>query len=171
MPTLTRESRIQEVAEALHGRALSPLRHALWSTSGERSGSHESLADRINPKKLAEHQIASLGDLLTPEGEQALRSLVGAGPKSMIAMQDFLTEKGLSPEWPATDRAREHSHEKAMRIRRNRGAGLNLTDAIEEADRQHAARTGEPVGEFSRKIKENAKAQEAGARLKGRRTL
>ncbi|MGC4087270.1 MAG: hypothetical protein QM756_05060 [Polyangiaceae bacterium] len=59
MPTLTRESSIQEVAEALHGRALSPLRHALWSASGVSSGSaYESLADRTNPKKLAEPRLS-----------------------------------------------------------------------------------------------------------------
>jgi hypothetical protein len=48
---------------------------------------------------------------------------------------------------------------------------LNLTDALEEANEQYAAKTGKPVGEFSKKVKENTEAQEKGARLKGRRTL
>jgi len=88
----------------------------------------------------------------------------------MRAMYTFLADRGLTPNWPGAEAYQKHVQKEATRIRTGRGHGLNLDRAIEEADKQYAARTGEPVGDFSRKIKENTKAQEDGARLKGRRT-
>jgi hypothetical protein len=82
----------------------------------------------------------------------------------MADLHSFLHENGFSPEWPRTERNRA---DPASRVSRN----LNLTHALEEGDHRHAMKTGEPAGEFSRKIKENTNAQEDGARLKGRRTL
>ncbi len=110
-------------------------------------------------------------DLLTPEGEEALYMLNGSGPKSMTALKQFLTERGFGPDWPMMDRHRDHESKDASRIKLGRGKGLNLDRAVEEADRQYAARTGKPVGDFSKKLTENIEAQEKGARLKGRRTL
>ncbi len=89
----------------------------------------------------------------------------------MMALQPFLAERGLSTDWPMSDRVRQHYREEASRIRIGRGHGLSLERALEEADKQYAAKTGKPVGDFSRKITENTRAQEEGARLKGRRTL
>ena len=169
MAELTKDSRIQELAEELGG-AAGPIRHALWSNYPEGFLGDRTRSDR-NQRRLAESRIYSLGDLLTRDGEGALYRLQGVGPKSMMALQTFLVERGLSTDWPMTDRVRQHYREKASRIRTGRGHGLSLERALEEADKQYASRTGEPMGAFSRKIKENTKAQEEGARLKGRRTL
>jgi hypothetical protein len=154
MAGLTRESSIQELA-------VQAPNAVLW----------KALHSDSNRQILAERNMQSVGDLLTPEGEVALFRLIGTGQKSMRALYAFLTEHGLSPDWPGVDRNQQHDREEATRIRTDRGHGLNLERAIEEADKQYAARTGETVGDFSRKIKENTKAVEDGARLKGRRTL
>jgi hypothetical protein len=169
MAELTKESSVQELAAELRSGATGPVRHALWADYPE--GSYGDRSSKPNQKRLAEGKIHSVGDLLTPEGEKALYRLSGTGRKSMMAVQSFLVERGLNPDWPMTDGARRHDQEETTRIRTGRGHGLNLDRAIEEADKQYAAKTGKPVGEFSRKIKENTKAQEDGARLKGRRTL
>ena len=149
---------------------MGPVRHAFWSDFPK-----EFIGDRkksvANQKILAEHKIHSLGDVLTPEGEYALYSLQGTGIKSLMALQRFLTDNGFSTDWPKTESIREQSRERSSRIKLGRGPGLSLERAIEEADRQYAARKGKPVGEFSRKLLENIEAQEKGARLKGRRTL
>jgi hypothetical protein len=160
MGELTKESSIPELVDELRPTATGPVRRALWTAYSE--------APR---KKFAEGKMHSVGDLLTPEGEKALYRLSGTGRKSMMAVQSFLVERGLNPDWPMTDGTRRHDQEETTRIRTGRGHGLSLERAIEEADKQYAAKTGEPVGEFSRKIKENTKALEDGARLKGRRTL
>ena|SRR5579884_2896266 len=106
-----------------------------------------------NQEHLAKRNIHSLGDLLTREGERELYSLGGIGEKTMAALHSFLSEKGFTPDWPPYSRA------------------VNFAGVVEDADMHYAAKTGEPVGEFSRKIKENTEALRTGARLKGRRTL
>lgn len=170
MAELTKESSIQELAAELPSGATGPVRLALYADYPKGW-----LGDRRkvkqNQKSLAKDKMHSVGDLLTPEGEWALYRLEGTGRKSMMAVQSFLLERGLKPDWPITDGVRQHDQEEASRIRTGRGHGLSLDRAIEEADKQYAAKTRKPVGEFSRKIKENTKAQEDGARLKGRRTL
>lgn len=171
MAKLTKKSTFQELAEQLRGAATSPIRHALWTDFPEGYAGFRRQRSEANQKTLADRKMHSLGDLLTPEGELALLHLDAVGQKSIMALQRFFTEKGFKPDWPMTDRAREYYSEKASRIRQERGVGLSLPRAIEDADKQYAARTGEPVGEFSRKIKENTQAQKEGARLKGRRTL
>jgi hypothetical protein len=170
MAELTKESSIQELVKELRRAGTGPIRNALWSDYPEGF-----VGDRTkgagNQKWLAERKIRSVGDLLTPEGEMTLYCLQGVGSKSMMALQPFLAERGLSPDWPMTDRTRQHYREKASHIRTGRGAGLSLERALEEADKQYAMKTGEPVGDFSRKLAENTRAQQEGARLKGRRTL
>lgn len=104
MATLTKESGIKELVESLHGPGTSPARIALWATYAEND---KSAQERINRQRFAEGNLKSLGDLLTPEGEAALRSLVGTGPKSMIALQRFLSEKGFETDWPTTTRQRD----------------------------------------------------------------
>jgi hypothetical protein len=104
MATLTRESSIKELVENLQGPGRSPVRIALWATYAENNNSTQG---RINRQRFTEHQIHSLGDLLAPKGEAALRSLVGTGPKSMIALQRFLNEKGFETDWPTTTRQRD----------------------------------------------------------------
>ena len=159
MADLTKDSSILDLAKELRDFTLGPVRVALVSESNG------------NQKRLAADNVHSLGDLLTPAGEKTLYLLAGSGPKSMMALQGFLTEKGFGTDWPRTEEARERSREKTFHVKGGRGHGLSLKGAIEEADKQYAAKTGEPVGEFSRKIAENTEAQKDGARLKGRRTL
>jgi hypothetical protein len=171
MAELTKESTLQELAEELRGAATSPVRRALWTDFPEGYAGYRRQRSEVNQKRLAEYKIHTLGDLLTPDGSRALLNLEGVGGKSLMALQRFFTENGFEPDWPMVDQSREYHRENASRIRQGRGAGLSLTRAIEEADKQYAAKTGEPVGEFSRKIKENTQAQKEGARLKGRRTL
>lgn len=171
MAELTKDSTIQELVTALPSRGdINRFRHALWWEYLEDFKGDRSTTDK-NYRMLVERKVHSLGDLLTPNGELALLRLEGTGPKSMIALQLFLTEKGFSTDWPMMARYREHHGEKATHVYRNKGTGFNLSRAIEEADKRHTIKTGEPVGAFSRKIEENTKAQEEGARLKGRRTL
>jgi hypothetical protein len=170
MSELTKESSIQELAAELRSGATGPVRHALWADYPKGWLGNKRKVDN-NQKSLAKDKIHSVGDLLTPEGELALYRLEGTGRKSIMAVQSFLAERGPKPDWPLTDGVRRHDQEEATRIRTGRGHGLSLERAIEEADKQYAAKTGKPVGEFSKRIKENTKAQEDGARLKGRRTL
>lgn len=169
MAELTKESSIQELAKALGGRGTGLVRLALWSDYPERF-----VGDRrgaANTEMLAQRGIHNLGGLLTPDGEKAIWSLGRTGPKSILAFQTFLNEKGFDTDWPIADAYRNIEGETASRIRVGRGKGLSLERAVEEADKQYAAKTGKPVGEFSKKLKENIEAQEKGARLKGRRTL
>ena len=147
MSELTKDSTILELGREAPG---TRLRNALMSDS--------------NQKRLAERKMRSVGDLLTPEGELALFCLAGTGRRTMSVLHSFLYEKGFGPDWPHTEAMQV---DPAFRLSRT----LNLTRALEEADHQYAIKTGEPVGEFSRKIKKNTQAQEDGARLKGRRTL
>lgn len=117
-----------------------------------------------NQKRLADNNVHSVGDLITPDGERAFSLLPGTGRKSRHALYSFLWEMGFSPDWPYTQAALA---DPGSQICRN----LNLTGALDEADKQHAMKTAEPVGSFQKRIQENTEAQEKGARLKGRRTL
>jgi len=104
MATLTKESSIKELVENLTGPGTSPARIALWTTY---AGNSNFTQGRVNRQRFTEGNIKSLGDLLTPEGETALRGLLGTGPKSMIALQGFLNEKGFETDWPTTTRQRD----------------------------------------------------------------
>ena len=117
-----------------------------------------------NQSRLIDRNINSLGELLTPDGEGALYALRGMGKQSMIALRSSLYNKGFTPDWPRTEAAQIDPASKIIHT-------LNLNQALELADQQYAIKTGEPAGEFSQKIRENTKAQQDGARLKGRRTL
>ena len=70
----------------------------------------------------------------------------------MIDLHSFLFQQGLSPDWPYVESNRMEPHPRLSQT-------LNLGRALEEADQHYAAKTGEPVGAFSAKIEENAKAQ------------
>jgi len=153
MVTLTKESTFQE------------LGNEAFELEGHTGGIIcRALSSAQNQNYLTEHNRHKLGDLLTPGGEMALFGLQGLGRQSITALHSFLFERGFSPDWPSTENRLD---EPASRISRRH----NLTDALEEADQQYAAKTGKPVGDFSKKIEENIRAQERGARLKGRNTL
>ena len=147
MPALTKDSPILELGrEAPNTR----LRNAFR-------------LDR-NLERLAERNMRSVGDLLTPEGEMALFMLDGTGKSTMSALHSFLYEQGFSPNWPYTQASQVSPSSHLSRT-------LSLTDALKQADEHYTIKAGEPVGEFSRKIQKNTQAQQDGARLKGRRTL
>jgi len=153
MAKLTKNSTIQEVAaeaSELRGHSGRAVYKALKSTK--------------NQMLLADHNIHNLGDLLTPHAERILFRLEGTGRPSITVLQSFLFGKGFTPEWPHTESKRTESGSRLSR-------SVDLAHALEEADEQYSTKTGKPVGEFSKKIKENTEAQEKGARLKGRRTL
>jgi hypothetical protein len=117
-----------------------------------------------NQEKLAALSMHKVGDLLTPAGEAAVLSLRKMGPALMMRLHAALLDNGFYPNWPNIEERRFKSGSLLS-------PSFNLAGAIEAADSQHALKTGGPPGEFSRKIMENTKAQEDGARLKGRRTL
>ena|SRR5579871_1533883 len=86
MADLTKDSTIQELAHELSSGTMCRV---LWSED--------------NQARLAGRGVHSVGDLLTPDGEAALISLTGTGPKSMADLHSFLSGKGFSPQWPQTE--------------------------------------------------------------------
>ena len=86
MAELTKDSTIHELAQELSSGTMCRV---LWSAE--------------NRERLAGRNAHSVGDLLTPEGETALYSLPGTGPKSMAELRSFLSEKGFRPQWPQTE--------------------------------------------------------------------
>jgi hypothetical protein len=114
MSELTKDSTILELGREAPGTRLC---NALMSDS--------------NQELLAERNMRSVGDLLTPEGELALFRLAGTGRRTMSVLHSFLYEKGFSPDWPHTEAMRL---DPASRLSRT----LNLTRALEEADHQYA---------------------------------
>jgi len=125
---------------------------------------YNALNSKKNQASLAAAGLHSVGELLTPEGENALLRLEGMGQRLMIRLHTSLLDNGFYPDWPSTGKKRIESGSELTH-------SFSLERAIVEADCQHAIKTGGTPGEFSRKVTENTKAQEDGARLKGRRTL
>ena len=168
MTGLNRDTPLRDLWELIaDSKKTAPILRAVWEGT-EACPNERGVASRA---RFAQENILVLADLLTRQGERSINRLPKVGPTAMMDFQSYLNDKGFETDWPTTDSHRARSEEFDSRIRLDHGRGLSLERAIEQADKFYAAKTGEEVGTFSRKVRENSKAQENGARLKGRSSL